>query len=92
MEPDKLFFEIFRIAGLVLLFICAVAIFLNILGYMLVGGEVKKSSDISLCKLAISNCITSRMGGTTDCENTCLPCSGNWYEKCLIGDASLLKW
>ena len=92
MEIDKLFFEIFRIAGLVLLFICAVAIFLNILGYMVVGGEVKKSSEISLCKLAVSNCITSRMAGTTDCVETCLPCSGDWYDKCLIGDTSLLTW
>ncbi len=92
MDTDRLFFEIFRIAGLVLLFMCAVAIFLNVLGYMMVGGEAKKSSEISLCKLAVSNCISSRMAGNDDCKNTCLPCSGNWYEKCLIGDTSLLTW
>ena len=92
MELDRVFFELFRIAGLILLFMCAIAVFLNIMGYMLVGGEVKKSSDVSLCKLAVSNCISLRMGGTADCGVTCLPCPGDWYEKCLIGDASLLAW
>jgi len=89
MDTDRLFFEIFKIAGAVLLFVCAVAIFLNIVGFTITGGEVKKTADVSMCKLAISNCANAKVMGSTSCEDICIPCTGDWYEKCLKGDLSL---
>jgi len=89
MDTDRLFFEIFKIAGVILLFVCAVAIFLNIVGFTITGGEVKKTADVSMCKLAISNCANAKAMGSTSCEDICIPCTGDWYEKCLKGDLSL---
>ena len=89
MDTDRLFFEIFKIAGAVLLFVCAMAIFLNIVGFTIAGGEVKKTADVSMCKLAISNCANQKLMGTLGCESICQPCTGDWYDKCLKGDLSL---
>jgi len=85
----RYFFKLFEVSGAVLLFVCAVAIFLNIAGFTIAGGEVKKMADISLCKLAISNCVSTKNSGPASCEDICLPCTGEWYEKCLKGDLSL---
>jgi len=89
MDIDRLLFEVFRIAGVILLFICAMAIFLNIVGFTIAGGEVKKTAEVSICKLAISNCANQKAMGSTGCEDICIPCTGGWYEKCLKGDLSL---
>jgi hypothetical protein len=91
MEADRLVFMMFKIAGAVLLFICAVAIFLNIVGFTVTGGEVKKTADVSMCRLAANNCANQRMMGGSDCEDVCLPCIevSEWHQKCLKGDLSL---
>jgi len=87
----ELIVEIFRIAGLVLLFAAAVSIFLNIAGYTMIGGEAKKTADLSICKLAAANCITQQMSGNMDCEDLCAICPPVWLEKCLKGDSSLIS-
>ena len=89
MDTDRLFFKLFEVAGAVLLFVCAMAIFLNIVGFTITGGEVKKTADVSMCKLAIGNCANAKAMGLTSCEDICMPCTGDWYEKCLKGDLSL---
>jgi len=91
MDTDRLFFMMFKVAGAVLLFICAMAIFLNVVGFTITGGEVKKTADVSVCKLAISSCVNQRMMGSQGCEDICAPCTGEWYEKCLKGDLSLFR-
>jgi len=90
MDTDRLFFMAFKTAGAVLLFMCAVAIFLNIVGFTIVGGEVKKTADVTLCKLAASNCANQKMMGGRSCEEICAPCLGasEWYQKCLNGELS----
>lgn len=90
MDADRLFFMAFKAAGAVLLFVCAVAIFLNIVGFTIVGGEVKKTADVTMCKLAVSNCANHKMTGGLSCEEVCVPCLGvsEWYQKCLNGELS----
>jgi len=91
MDTDRLFFMAFKVAGAVLLFVCAVAIFLNIAGFTVTGGEVKKIADVSMCKVAANSCATQKMMGSQGCEDVCAPCTGEWYEKCLKGDLSLFR-
>ena len=91
MDTDRFFFMAFKVAGAVLLFICAMAIFLNVVGFTIAGGEVKKTADVSICKLAVSTCANQRMMGAPGCGDICLPCAGDWYEKCLKGDLSLFR-
>jgi len=90
MDADGILVDIFAGVALILVFVAAVSIFLNVLGYTMIGGEVKKEADISMCKVAVANCATSRLTNS-DCGDICLPCSGSWYGKCLKGDLSLFK-
>lgn len=91
METYDLVINIFRIAGLVLLFVLALGVFLNIAGYVLIGGEVQKQGDVSLCKTAAAMCVNMLATGGADCYTICLNCPDSLYEKCLKGDASLFR-
>jgi len=89
MDLNRIMLDVFRIAGLVLLFVLAIGIFLSIAGYVMVGGEAVKTCDLSVCKVALANCLNMRVTGGANCVQTCLPCTGVLYEKCLNGDISL---
>ena len=82
---------VFKIAGLALVFVLALAMFLNIAGFVLIGGEVQKQGDVSLCKTAAAACINAKATGNGDCYTLCMSCPDSMYEKCLKGDASLFR-